>query len=421
MIPPLVALVLVVLWNAARWKVVSAEVEEAEALRRKIAVERGSQGKGVNAGAGSPIMQQRSGSAPSAGHSMDDWKRISERLLAMQNSEGISDLREALEIQQRISNMSRDEIVAALDGISGLDLKPEARAILEETLVGPLVEVDPEYALRTFANRIQEQDDGIGWQLSTALERWAQRDSHSASAWFDQQIAAGLFESKTLDGRSQTRIEFEAAMAGVLLSKDPVQAGRRIAELPEDQRREALEQIDFTGLPSSAQAAYASMVRQLVPADERAGAFSHVVSQLVPEGGYEKVAGFLDQIRATPDERSVSAKEAANARIGEISGARPITRDDVDAMRVWLDQQAPGTADKVTGEALADASQEGGEFGFEDASRLALDYHEITGNDEVLVAFLESYAARSNLQEALPLAGKIKDPDLREKVLARLK
>lgn len=210
-------------------------------------------------------------------------------------------------------------------------------------------------------------------------------------------------------------------MTGVLLTKNPQQAGQRIAELPEDQRREALEQIDFTGLSPSAQAAYASMVRQLVPEDERAGSFSHVVSQLVPEGGYEKVAGFLDQIRATPEERAVSATEAANARIGEISGNRVITRDDVDAMRTWLEQQAPGTADAVTGEALANAAQEGGEFGFEDASKLALEYHESTGNDEVLVAFLESYAARSNLDEALPLAEKIKDPNLREKVLARLK
>lgn len=378
-----------------------------------------SEGGEVHQGAASK--PQKKGTSQSGSHVTDDWKRIAERLLAMQNSDGIADLREALEIQQKISNMSRDEIIAALDEISGLDLKSEARALLEETLVGPLVELDPEYALKTFASRIPRDDDGIGWQLSAALEMWAGKDGQSASAWFDQQIAAGLFDSKTLDGRSQTRIEFEAAITGVLLTQDPQQAGRRIAELPEDQRREALEQIDFTGLSPSAQAAYASLVRQLVPEDERAGTFSHVVSQLVPEGGYEKVAGFLDQIRATPDEREVSAKEAANARIGEISGDRIVTREDVDAMRKWLEQQAPGSADSVTGEALANAAQEGGAFGFEDASKLALDYHKSTGNDEVLVAFLESYAARSNLDQALPLAENIKDPNVREKVQARLK
>jgi hypothetical protein len=400
------------------------EASETELLRGKIRASGGgmmqdSEGGEVHQGAASK--PQKKGTSQSGSHVTDDWKRIAERLLAMQNSDGIADLREALEIQQKISNMSRDEIIAALDEISGLDLKSEARALLEETLVGPLVELDPEYALKTFASRIPRDDDGIGWQLSAALEMWAGKDGQSASAWFDQQIAAGLFDSKTLDGRSQTRIEFEAAITGVLLTQDPQQAGRRIAELPEDQRREALEQIDFTGLSPSAQAAYASLVRQLVPEDERAGTFSHVVSQLVPEGGYEKVAGFLDQIRATPDEREVSAKEAANARIGEISGDRIVTREDVDAMRKWLEQQAPGSADSVTGEALANAAQEGGAFGFEDASKLALDYHKSTGNDEVLVAFLESYAARSNLDQALPLAENIKDPNVREKVQARLK
>lgn len=415
---------MVAFWNVFRWNVVSEEASETEVLRGKVAVARSAMmggGERIKILEARGTLPAKTGAAPSGSRATDDWKRISERLLAMQSSDGISDLREALEIQQKISNMSRDEIIAALDEISGLDLKPEARALLEESLVGPLVEMDPEYALKTYASRIPKDDDGIGWQLSSALETWARKDASSASAWFDQQIAAGLFESKTLDGRSQTRIEFEAAMTGVLLPKDPQQAGRRIAELPEDQRREALEQIDFTGLSPSAQAAYASLVRQLVPEDERAGSFSHVVSQLVPEGGYEKVAGFLDRIRATPDERAVSATEAANARIGEISGNRVITRDDVDAMRTWLEQQAPGTADAVTGEALANAAQEGGEFGFEDASKLALEYHESTGNDEVLVAFLESYAARSNLDEALPLAEKIKDPNLREKVLARLK
>jgi len=424
MIPPVAALLVVTCWNVFRWKVVSVEASETEVLRGKISVAKSAVmegSKGVKIGEGGVTQLSHKGAAPSGSQTTDDWKRISERLLAMQNSDGISDLREALEIQQKISNMSRDEIIAALDEISRLDLKPEARALLEETLVGPLVEVDPEYALKTFAGRIPKDDDSIGWQLSSALEMWARKDASSASAWFDQQIAAGLFDSKTLDGRSQTRIEFEAAMTGVLLTKDPQQAGQRIAELPDDQRREALEQIDFTGLSPSAQAAYASLVRQLVPEDERAGSFSHVVSQLVPEGGYEKVAGFLDQIRATPEERAVSATEAANARIGEISGDRVITRDDVDAMRTWLEQQAPGTADAVTGEALANAAQEGGEFGFEDASKLALDYHKSTGNDEVLVAFLESYAARSNLDEALPLAENIKDPNVREKVLARLK
>jgi hypothetical protein len=75
----------------------------------------------------------------------------------------------------------------------------------------------------------------------------------------------------------------------------------------------------------------------------------------------------------------------------------------------------------MTGEALAEASQDSEEFGFAQASKLALEYHQSSGNDEVLIAFLESYAARSNLEEALPLAEKISDPQKREEILEQLK
>lgn len=416
-IPPAAALLVVVTWNLSRWQAVASEEKETTILREKVQSARiVAEPSSTGGKAGKSSLSGDKGSTPSG-----DWKRISEQLLAMQNSDGVSDLREALAIHQKISEMSRDEIIAALDEISGLNLKADALALLEETLVGPLVEADPEYALKAFADRITKEDDSISWQLSSALEFWAQKDAKAASAWMDQQIAAGLFESKTLDGRSQARVEFEASLAGVLLTANPADAERRIAALPEDQRREALEQIVFTELSPTGQAAYAALVRQLVPQDERAGSFAHVISQLVPEGGYEKVGAFLDQIQATPEERAVSATEAANSRIGEIANDRVITRSDVDAMRAWLDRQAPGKADHATGQALADAAQEGGPFGFEDASKLALEYHGSTGNDEVLVAFLESYAARSNIEEALPLAENIKDEQLREQVVNRLK
>ena len=419
-IPPAAALLVVAAWNLSRWKAVSVQEQETRHLRAQVETARigdDPQGSpGSIGGSGKTPGKEAKANGP-----LGDWKRISDQLLAMQNSDGVADLRQALEIHEKISGMSRDEILAALDQLSTLPLKDEARSILEETLIGPLVELDPEYALRTFGDRIGNDDDGIGWQLSSALQSWASKDAKAAAAWMDQQIAAGLFDSKSLDGKSQTRVEFEAALAGALLADNPGEAGRRIAALPEEERREALEQMVFTELPPAGQAAYAALVRELVPQDERAGSFAHVIAQLMPEGGYEKVAGFLDQIQATPEERAVSAKEAANSRIGEIAADRVVTRSDVEEMRSWLERQAPGTVDAATGQALADAAQDGGPFGFEDASRLALEFHGSTGNDEVLVAFLESYAAQSNLEEALPMAEKIKDPQLREDVLGRLK
>lgn len=332
----------------------------------------------------------------------------------------IGDLREAAALQKRISGMSASELVSALDEIAAMDLDAESKASLEEMLVDPLIKLDPELVLKRFADRLDDEDDGVAWQLSSALREWAKKDRAAAAAWFDGQIAAGLFESKSLDGVSQSRLEFEASLVGELLGTDFAAASERIAALPEEQRREALEQIPFSELSPGARNAYAELVRGLVPEDERAGSFTHVISEIVPDGGYPKVDEFLNAIQATPEERAVSAREAANARIEEIAGERAVTRQDVDAMRQWLAKHSPDTVDRVTGEALADASQDGGEFSFEQASQLALEYNRKGGNDDVLVAFLESFAARSNLEQALPLVDKISDPARRAEILKQL-
>ena len=416
MIPPGVALVAVLVWNISRWRSISSQEEQSRVLRTRVESARSVRTPGnptaADAGRSSRIKIP-------AGNEAIDWKNLSARMAEMQESGGLGDVRAMVDLQKRLSGMSAEEIIAALDEISALGLDADARKLMEEMLVEPLIERDPELALATFADRVRDDEDGVGWQLSAALGAWAKKDAAAASAWFDRQIAAGLFESKSLDGQSQRRMEFEAALVGVLLTSDAAAAGQRIAALPEDQRREALEQISFSELTPAGQKAYAELVRGLVPQDERAGSFTHIISELIPEGGYSKVEAFLDGIQASPEERAVSAREAANAQLEKIAGERAVTREDVEAMREWLNRQAPGTVDRVTGEALADAAQDGGEFSFSDASKLAVEYHRSSSNDDVLVAFLESFAARSNLEEALPLADRIADPERREKILKK--
>lgn len=411
-IPPILALAAVLAWNLAESRSIRSLDAGTRELRGKIASARGS-GVSAVAGGRKPKTPLKIGGAI-------DWKGMSQRIAAMQDGGGTSDIRAMMDFQQRLSGMTGDEIVAAFDEIQALGLEEDERSLLEEMLIEPLIEKDPELALARFVDRIGNDDDGVAWQLSAAMGNWAKKDLTAATAWFDRQIAAGVFDSRSLDGRSQARLEFEAALAAELLGSDSAEAGQRIAALPEDQRREALEQISFSELSPAAQAAYAGLVRSLVPQDERAGSFTHVISELVPDGGYTQVDAFLDTIRATAEERQVSSREAANTRIGEIAGEREVTRQDVDAMREWVEKQAPGTADKVTGEALADAAQEGGELDFEGASDLVLEYHQRSGSDDVLVSFLESFAARSNLELALPLAEKIRDPKRRAEILAML-
>lgn len=409
-IAPCLSLSAVVAWNVSSHRaVVEKETRNHELKSRIEAVRSG----GAEDSVDGPSAGRRK-PAKARGAALD-WKAIAAKAGASSDGSGM-DLKTMLELNRRLEGMTDSEILAAFDEIDSMGLDPKRRAAMEELLIDPLIEKNPELALQRFVNRIGVDDDAIGWRLSSAMAGWAKLDPGAATAWLDQQIAAGVFESRTLDGRSEARIEFEGALAAELLGASTSAVAQRIAALPEEQRREALEQIAFSELNPAAREAYVGLVRSLVPADERAGSFSHVIADLVPEGGYQEVEGFLNSVRATPEERVVSAREAANTRLGTIAEDREVTARDVEEMRAWVEKQAPGTADRVTGESLGEAAQEGGEFDFAAASKLALDYHRRSAGDDVLAAFLESFAARSNSELAQPLLDQIRDPALREKL-----
>ncbi|MEO6473823.1 MAG: hypothetical protein ABIQ96_01805 [Luteolibacter sp.] len=413
MIPPLSALILVGVWNASQMRSISSLEHDGQELRGKISV------------------ALASGSVPDAPHAKGghsaakdaiDWKRMPAAMAAVRNGGEKAQLRAMIDLQQRLKNMTREEMIAALDEIAGLDLSDEDREALIAMILEPLIKLDPQYALARFVDQIESGSGSVGWQLATAFEQWMKKDSAGAIAWFDRQIAEGKFESRTLDGKSEMRSKFESEVLENLLSSDLAAAALRIQALPEDQRREILEQLPFTDLSPNEQKAYADLVRQLIPADEREGSFANIAEQLASSGGgYEKVSLFLDSVQASPAERAAAAKQTATSQFEMLGRDGDISRAEADSLRAWLDKQAPGQTDSITGKALAEAAQAGGKFDFEAASELVLQYQKSSGSDDVLVAFLEGYSAHSNLEVAQQLAGMISDPTLREKILKQLK
>jgi hypothetical protein len=416
LIPPVAALVLVIAWNATELRTIASQKKDTAALQQKITTAQAagplSQDPAV-AKAASQISQQNT-------RSSCDWRQLATFMDESQPASEKARLRAITEFQKNLAEMSRQEIINALDEIDGLDLTAAQRQALESEIIGSLIEQDPEYALKRFAERIVSDPDEIGSQLSAALRDWAKNDLTAATAWFDRQIADGNFTSKTLDGNSETRASFEAALMESLLSSDPAAAARRLAEMPEDQRREILEQLPFDALGETEQGTYTALVRGLVPADERQGAFANISSQLIGEG-YAAVAAFLDSAKASPEERAAAAGQAAQSQLETLARKGNVTQKDVDELRTWLASQAATKIDSITGKAIAEAAQDGGKFKFAEASQLILHYQQISGSDDGLVSFLQSYAARSNLQEAVKLADQITDPQRRAQILQSLR
>lgn len=416
LIPPAVALVIAGGWLGGQRHLISTLEKESAALLTQIAA------RSAEVGTGSSLANP---TAPAKGAKENDplnWKKLASSIKAMmQNENGLGDMRTMLRLQQKLQKMSKEEIIAALDEIAALDVPADERAFLENMLLGPLIQKDPELALTRFIDRAEGNHGVLGWQLSNALREWAKKDPAKAMAWLDTQIAAGKFESKSLDGKSQSRIQFEGAMINMLLDSDVDAATRRLAGMPADQRGEVLGNYSFQALKLEDQVAFAKLVRDQLPEKDQARTLAQQASRIVSADGFSEVTQFLDRIEATPAERIACAEQAAETKIGTLSPQKKITSENLDAMREWLGSQAPGSIDSITGKVLGEVAQGGRAMDFAEAAQLALQYAQASGSDDVLAEFLESLAAYQNQDQARLLAAKISDPKLREKILMNFK
>lgn len=146
-----------------------------------------------------------------------NWKTYAGQFDEAQRAGATADMRAMLRMQQRLETMTREELISGLDAASALGLSPNARSMFEQNLIGPLIEKDPQYVLTRFIDTLQDEASGIKWHLPGALLNWAKQDPSKAGAWLDQQIAAGKFASKSLDGSSPFRDQFEKVMRDILV------------------------------------------------------------------------------------------------------------------------------------------------------------------------------------------------------------
>ena len=415
LILPTVALVLVASWIGSERRSTSLLDKRSSVLKEALAA-RGS-GSETDTAASKPKSPDQLAKAKEP----IDWKKIAAQMTEMRSSGGIGAMRTQLRFQQKFDALSKEELVSALDEIATLDMPDEARQTLQHLLLYPLCEKDPEYALSRYFGLLDEQNPMVSWRLTEALAGWAGKNPVAATAWFDQQIAAGKFDSKSLDGKSRARMRFEGSLIVALISTDPAAAVARLKSLPEDQRADSLQATGYS-IKEADQLAYANLIRNGLPEKAQAEAFESQIQSKLRGEGYTEVTEFLNRIQATPAERAICVEQAAKAKIQQLSRDKKVTREDLDAMREWTTSQAPGTTDKVTGVALANSTQGTQKLEFSEAAALATQYHEASGNDEVLTGFLMAYNPnRGSKEEARVLAQKISDVKKREEILSRFK
>jgi hypothetical protein len=414
LIPPAIALALVAIWIGRERSSISLLEQKSAVLKQHLTARASGSGPdaaSLKSKSADPLVKEKT---------PIDWKKVAAKRGEISTTD-IGELADYLRLQRKLNKLSKAELISALDEIAVLDLPDDSRRALEQMLLGPLCKKDPECALTRYFERINEEDSLMRNDLAAAMKDWAGKNPVAATAWFDQQIAAGKFDSKSLDGRSEARMQFEGELIIGLISTDPAAAALRLKSLPEDQRAESLRSSRSITKDGD-QLAYANLVRSGLPEKAQAGILTENASRMAWEEGYTKITGYLDRIKATPAERAVYVEEAAGAKIRHLSQDKKVTREDIVAMREWVTSQAPETTAKVTGVALAESTRADNKMEFSEAAALATQYHEAAGNDEVLIGFLMAYDPRNGSKEdARVLTQKIFDLKKREEILSRFK
>ena len=399
-------------WIASR-KHASATLEREVTVLREL-IQHAKAGADSDAGrAGSD------GKSAKAGQRAINWKEMAASL-GSGISDGPEEIRMLIRMQRLLLDLSAEELCMELEKLAEADMNERARRQFEDMIFGALVEKDPKLALEHGGGRLMEEDKS--WQMASALRKWAERDPAAAAAWMDKQLAAGVFESKSLDGRNPIYPQFESGLVGALFKNDLQAAIKRMEAIPEEQRAAVFNSGMFKQVDQAREGDLVTLVRQSAGESHVSGVLSGYAANLVHGQDFERVDHFITVSRATPDEKAAMVSEAMRRSV-TIGGNSPLAPEVIDKIRSWATTQTPDLVDKQTGAMLANSLWVvGGDI--KKVGAIALKYNAASGNDDTLVAFLTNGAVKSRAEGQkeliLDLAGKIKDPAKREEVMNSL-
>ena len=94
---------------------------------------------------------------------------------------------------------------------------------------------------------------------------------------------------------------------------------------------------------------------------------------------------------------------------------KPLTAD-LDALRSWVEDLAPDLVDRATAKAITTLRRP-----YPQSAELAMKYHEISRNDELLIPLLEHGKAGENRELARSIANRLSDETRRTEYLEKLK
>ncbi len=291
------------------------------------------------------------------------------------------------------------------------DLSEEDRERIVGKLLEVLVEKEPARAFAIieegFAGKTPREIQQQLSKRSGLFEKWMLRDGPQALVWLDKQIAAGLFDSRSLAGTSGVRQEYESLI--YLKTMD----GSRIAALDPSDRLPTLQSWRFRDLKAEDQAAFANVARTsgLKPS-EVAEVMKPFLNRAMESGDLVDADAFFERINPTSEEiPHLSEAAAGQAMFALGKKADQLTGDEVPSIRTWLADKS-NEGDSYIGSMIGKGFSNGWDAGqiYTTINRLQTDQP----SDELISNFLVS-ASQGSKQKldhatAVDLANRINDP-----------
>jgi hypothetical protein len=351
-----------------------------------------------------------------AGVSVIDGKRIDwGKLLTLK---GEAQSQAFTPVERLLYDLSAEELLANLDQLATVNGPAQLKEELERRLLHMLGRRDPRRLFDRFSEEIGVVRTPRSAVLQAAFAQWSKQDGAAAAEWLDAQVAAGTFESKSLNGLHSRQVDFESELVRSGVSRDPTGAAKRITAMQEPLRSAVLKNdLLEWGCEAEEAKKIANLIREVAgeaqaPQMLAESSFQRIARASVDRQTYDNFDRLFQDIEATPEERDAVALYSFSIFLRD---PKWTGRNDavsyVDGMRTWTLREAPGAADELTIKALGQL----GEKRFDDAAKLAIQYQEASGDDAVLVAFLNAKGlVRAHPAEALPLLERISDPAKRE-------
>jgi hypothetical protein len=332
-----------------------------------------------------------------------DWQAVAKELRGGKPIGGLLVMNARL--LELIDAMSVAELVAALDEVAAADLEKGDREALEQRLAAVLITKDPEQGFTRFT--VRERSD---WSffLGYHFDQWVTRDKEASLAWLQKHAAGGghIFDRMISDpffGHLDTQPETSAAL---------------LTTLPPEKRLESLRSLAVASLKEGGQQEWAKLLRVNLPPEDRLDAITWPLMNWSDGDGapmrLDEVDAYLGRINASEEERNACIMTvAADPHSWKSERRDPVEgRDALEQMRSWVEGHAPEMLEAATIRAVGSLAHNSS---FDEASALALEFHEKSRNDAYLTGVLDQVDDLSDGEAVREMVQRLADPDLQAK------